>query len=70
MYGKVKLQNHLGNNVVVQLLNIIEGEVPQLFMKVHRPLTHDVIRCDHLWLGIVSRALNNNIVDIGIPKNI
>jgi len=70
MCGKVEFWNHPYNDLVIQLFGIIEGGSLQMLAKVFGPLVHNIIRCDLLWFEIVACALNNNIVNVGIPDRV
>ena len=70
MCGKVKLQDHASNNLVIQTLSTIEWESLQPFVKVYGPMTHDVIGGNLPWLKVVTCTPDNNIVNVSIPKDV
>jgi len=63
----MELRNHMSNDAVNETFGVVKGKGFQLLAEVFEILTHDIVRCHLLWLGVVTRAQNGNPVNVGKP---
>ena len=68
--SKVKFRNHVGDDAVIQTFGVVERKFLQPFAKVSNILTHNIVRGHLVWFEVMSRASNNNVVDVGISGEV
>ena len=70
MCGEVKFRNHMGDDAVEQTFGTIERKFLQPLAKVSNILTHDIVRGHLVWFEVMSRASNDNVVNVGISGEV